>query len=69
VPIGNGLILASFASSQARTSLSQITDRTLSIGYDYFLSKRTDVYLAAMRERTFMLSTGSTIAGGVRHRF
>ena len=69
VPIGSGLVLASYASSQARTGFSQITDRTLSIGYDYFLSKRTDVYLAAMREKTFMLSAGSTIAGGVRHRF
>jgi predicted porin len=69
VPIGNGLILASYGSSQSRTPSSQITDRTLSIGYDYFLSKNTDIYVAAMREKTFMLSAGGTIAGGVRLRF
>ena len=69
VPIGSGLILASFGSSQARTSTSQITDRIVSIGYDYFLSRSTDVYIAAMREKTFMLSVGSTLAGGVRLRF
>ena len=40
-----------------------------SIGYDYFLSKSTDIYVAAMREKTFMLSAGGTLAGGVRLRF
>ena len=69
VPIGNGLILLSYGSSRARTPSSQITDRTGSIGYDYFLSKSTDVYVAAMREKTFMLSSGNTLAGGVRLRF
>ncbi|MEO8921825.1 MAG: porin [Caldimonas sp.] len=69
IPVGNGLILASFGSSRAGTPISQITDRTGSIGYDYFLSKSTDIYVAAMREKTFMLSAGGTIAGGVRMRF
>jgi len=69
VPVGNGLILASYGSSQARTSLSQITDRTASIGYDYFLSRNTDIYIAAMHEKTFMLSSGGALAGGVRLRF
>jgi predicted porin len=69
IPVGNGLILASYGRSQARTELSQITDQTGSIGYDYFLSKNTDVYIAAMREKTFMLSAGGAFAGGVRLRF
>jgi predicted porin len=69
IPIGNGLVLASFGSSRTNSPTSQITDRTGSIGYDYFLSKSTDIYVAAMREKTFMLSAGSTIAGGVRMRF
>jgi predicted porin len=69
IPVGNGLILASYGRSQARTPLSQITDRTESIGYDYFLSKNTDIYVAAMREKTFMLSAGGALAGGVRLRF
>ena len=69
VPIGTGLILVSYGASQARTSFSQITDRTASVGYDYFLSKNTDVYIAAMYEKTFMLSSGNALAGGVRLRF
>jgi predicted porin len=69
IPVGNGLILASYGRSQARTSFSQITDRTASIGYDYFLSKNTDIYIAAMHEKTFMLSSGGALAGGMRLRF
>lgn len=69
IPVGTGLVLASYGRSQARTPSSQITDQTGSIGYDYFLSKNTDVYVAAMREKTFRLSYGGTLAGGVRLRF
>lgn len=69
VPIGTGLILVSYGASQARTPFSQITDRTASLGYDYFLSKNTDIYVAAMREKTFMLSSGGALAGGIRVRF
>src|SRR5664279_897093 len=69
VPVGNGLVLVAHASSQARTPLSRITDRMTSIGYDYFLSKATDIYIAGLYEKTFQLSSGSTIAGGVRLRF
>jgi predicted porin len=69
VPIGNGLILVAYGQSQERTPYSQITDRTTSLGYDYFLSKSTDIYVAALSERTFGFSNGSSIAGGVRIRF
>jgi predicted porin len=69
IPTGEGFILVSFGSSQARTPYSQITDKTGSIGYDYFLSKSTDIYIAALRETTFMLSAGNTLAGGIRLRF
>ncbi len=69
VPVGNGLILMAYGSSQAKTDFSRITDRMWSLGYDYFLSKNTDIYVAAMREKTFELSSGNSIAGGVRLRF
>jgi predicted porin len=69
VPIGQGLILAAYGNSQAKTDFSQITDRTYSLGYDYFLSKGTDIYVAALYEKTFQLSSGNSIAGGVRFRF
>ncbi|HZV93769.1 MAG TPA: porin, partial [Caldimonas sp.] len=69
IPIGTGLILVSYGESQAKTSYSRITDRIGSIGYDYFLSKNTDLYIAASREKTFMLSSGGALAGGIRVRF
>ena len=45
------------------------TDRIGSIGYDYFLSKNTDIYVAAMLETLTFVSSGATFAGGVRMRF
>lgn len=69
VPIGNSLILAGYGWSQESKPGSQITNQTYSIGYDYFLSKHTDIYVAALRETTFNLSAGYSFAGGVRLRF
>jgi predicted porin len=42
---------------------------TLSLGYDYLLSKRTDVYVVYMNDRASGKSSGSNLATGVRHRF
>jgi predicted porin len=69
VPIDQALVLVSYGSSQLNTPFSRITDRIISIGYDYFLSKRTDLYVAASHEQVFMLSSGNTLAGGIRLRF
>ena len=69
VPIGSGLILAAYGVSQAKTDFSQITDRTYSLGYDYFLSRNIDIYVAALHEKTYQLSSGNSFAGGVRMRF
>jgi predicted porin len=69
VPIGNGLVLAGYGHSHIKTSVRAVTDRTTSIGYDYFLSKHTDIYVAAMLEKLSFESSGKTFAGGVRLRF
>jgi predicted porin len=42
---------------------------TVSLGYDYQMSKRTDVYAVYMSEHKSGLSNGSSYAVGVRHRF
>ena len=34
-----------------KTSLTATTDQITSIGYDYFLSKNTDLYVAALYEK------------------
>ncbi|MDH1428420.1 porin [Comamonas aquatica] len=43
--------------------------RTTTGGYDHFLSKRTDVYFSAMRDRVEGLSGGRSLSLGIRHRF
>ena len=42
---------------------------TISAGYDYFLSKRTDVYGVFMSDKLSGQSTGNSYGVGVRHRF
>lgn len=44
--------------------------KTLSLAYDHYLSKRTDVYLAAMQDKLDGAgTTGKSYAVGLRHRF
>ena len=43
--------------------------KTFSFGYDYQISKRTDLYAVYMNEKKTGLSTGNSYAFGVRHRF
>ena len=69
VPIGTSLILASYGQAHKKSQLSGTTDRTISLGYDYFLSKNTDIYVAALHEKLSFVASGNSIAGGVRLRF
>ena len=69
IPFGSSLVLLSYGSAQTKTPFSQTTDRIGSVGYDYFLSKHTDVYVAASYETTYKLSSGNSVATGVRVRF
>lgn len=43
--------------------------KTFSFGYDYLVSKRTDLYAVYMNEKKTGLSTGNSYGVGVRHRF
>jgi predicted porin len=43
--------------------------KTTSLAYDHYLSKRTDVYVTAMRDKEDTKSTGNSYAVGIRHRF
>ena len=48
------------------------TRTTVSLGYDHFLSKRTDVYAVAMYDRVSMdipNKSGTSALVGIRHRF
>ena len=66
VPVGAGAVLAAWG----RVSPTTGADRnTVSLGYDYNLSKRTDVYAVAMRDKIDGLSSGQSYSLGIRHRF
>jgi predicted porin len=71
VPIGNGTLLASWAQTQRRGVAvgPNMTRNTATIGYDYNLSKRTDVYAFYMNDRITNRDSGDSIGAGIRHRF
>jgi predicted porin len=68
VPVGAGAILAAVA----RTKVEGAYDgsrTTGSVGYDYFLSKRTDLYAVLMQDRVTDRRPGNSLGAGMRHRF
>ena len=50
-PIGLGFLMASYGHKDDDGTAAALHARTFSIGYDYFLSKATDIYAVAMNER------------------
>lgn len=67
-PMGaNGKLLAAYANSKVNTS--GVKRQTLTVGYDYNLSKRTDVYAMVMSDKITNLSSGTSVGVGIRHRF
>ena len=68
VPVGaTGKVLASWA--QTTLSATDISRKTFTVGYDHFLSKRTDLYVMAMADRITSQAKGSSVGVGIRHRF
>lgn len=67
VPLGAGKVLASWA--QTKLSSSDLSRKTFTVGYDYDLSKRTDVYALLMNDRITAQTTGNSFGVGIRHRF
>ena len=69
VPIGLGFVLGSYGRARSESAGVASSVRTLSVGYDYFLSKNTDVYAVWMNERVSRLASANTLASGLRLRF
>jgi predicted porin len=68
--LGAGKLLAAYGSSKLNQApAADKTSKTLTVGYDYFLSKRTDLYAVYMNDKYTGLSKGDTFALGVRHTF
>lgn len=65
-PMGSGKLMAAYATSKISGGA---TRDTMTVGYDYTLSKRTDVYAMLMNDKITALSSGTSFGVGVRHRF
>lgn len=68
-PVGPGNLLAQYGSAKADFGTSgtpQRTNKTLTIGYDYFLSKSTDVYVVYMNDKLTGVANGNTVAAGLK---
>lgn len=68
-----GSILASYGQAKWKLADAFVGDdaksRIFSLGYDHFISKRTDVYVAFTSEKLTDLKGGRTFAVGVKHAF
>ncbi len=71
MPARDGAILAGYADTRRSGSLllTDLKRNTLTVGYDYVFSKRTDWYSLVMSDRITAASRTSSFATGVRHRF
>ena len=71
VPMGQGKIQASWAQTK-RDGAAFGPDQkrtTAAVGYDYDLSKRTDLYAVFMNDRITGTNNGNSYGVGIRHRF
>ena len=70
VPVSSaGTIKAALARTKAEIGAVDSTRTTASLGYDHYLSKRTDVYTVLMHDRITDLKSGTSLIAGIRHRF
>lgn len=68
MPAGGGAVVLDWARTK-QDSATDLTWTTTTLGYDYFLSKRTDVYAAFMYDKVTDLKSGNAVGVGIRHRF
>lgn len=72
-PLGAGKLLAQYGHATAQLPAGDVVSKTLTVGYDYFLSKSTDLYALLMNDQlsgvTPALGDGNTVAVGLRLKF
>lgn len=66
VPVGSGKVLAALANTKIDGGS---TRDTVTVGYDHFISKSTDLYANLMHDKITHFSSGTSLGMGVRHRF
>lgn len=68
--IGTGSVLASWAGTLRRPQQgNNVRWSTVALGYDYPLSKRTDVYAAWRYDTMTSVSSGNSVGVGIRMKF
>ncbi|MEO8154524.1 MAG: porin [Rhizobacter sp.] len=70
-PLGAGKLLVQYGNAKADFAGTQaeVVNKTLTVGYDYFFSKSTDVYALVMNDKLTGLATGNTIVAGLKVKF
>jgi predicted porin len=70
-PLGSGKLLAAWAQTKRDGAAigADLKRNTASLGYDYDLSKRTDLYTVLMNDKITNRNSGNSFAMGLRHRF
>ena len=69
VPLGPGRVLVQYGDARAEQAGVETSNKTLTLGYDYALSKSSDVYAVVMNDRVTGLNNGNTLASGLRLSF
>ncbi len=70
VPVGSGRFVASWArTTREQAGVTDRTRNTVSAGYIYNLSKRTNIYGFVINDRATGVTSGTGFAAGVRHYF
>ena len=62
-----GSVLASWGQDKVKNNGGK--DTIFSLGYDHFISKRTDVYAVISNEKATGLKSANTFAVGIKHAF
>lgn len=69
-PLGKGrLMLEGARTEKEQTGVADVTRSTVSFGYGYDLSKRTDLYTAVIADKLTNVKRGTGFTAGVRHNF
>ena len=70
VPLNDkAAVMASFGSQKFTQASGKTTDKIFTVGYDYTLSKRTDVYGAFSTNSQTSKESGQTAVVGIKHNF
>jgi predicted porin len=69
IPLAGGKVLAQYGHAKEDGNAVEKTNKTLTLGYDYNLSKRTEVYAIYMQDKVTGFDSGDTYAVGIRHKF